>query len=538
MIPEIALLKAHFDRQPWNVRTQREYMDLLRDEQFFCGRGKNDPAFSARDRINRAPKALGFVTLSPVISLTPAGNRLIAAKHVEEVLLRQMLKFQLPSPYHTLTPSAAHFWVRPYLELLRLVRTLGTLTFDELQLFGMQLTDWHEFERIVKKINGFRLAKAKNVGNYKAFKREYARHEVETVYSERISAGATKTRESVDASADKFINTQLNNMRDYADACFRYLKATGLVIVSYYGKSLSIDAAKLDDVDYILANVERDPVYVDDERAYVEYLGSDTLPILRSDNRDGLITKISQYDVQGVDLSSLGMDELKDLLNNAIDANRRRLIDEQVRNIKMRQCYDDIQCTFDQIIENKLYDAPLMLEWNVWRAMTMLDAGHIVANLSFDDSGHPMSTAQGNVADIVCDYGDFNVCVEVTMSSGQRQYEMEGEPVMRHLGKMNKTTGKPCYCLFVAPTVNDSCLAYFYALHHLELAVYGGKTRIVPLPLAIFRKMLEDAQKSEYIPDASRVRHFFDNATNNALICQDERQWAEAVAQQALHWLD
>lgn len=63
----------------------------------------------------------------------------------------------------------------------------------------------------------------------------------------------------------------------------------------------------------------------------------------------------------------------------------------------------------------------------------MLDGGNIKANLKFDDFGNPMSTAQGNMADIVCDYGDFGLTVEVTMQSGQRQYETEGEPVTRHL---------------------------------------------------------------------------------------------------------
>ena len=75
-------------------------MDILRDEQFFNGKGENDPAFSARDRINRAPKSLGFITLSPTISLTPAGVSLLLAKRKEEVFLRQMLKFQIPSPFH------------------------------------------------------------------------------------------------------------------------------------------------------------------------------------------------------------------------------------------------------------------------------------------------------------------------------------------------------------------------------------------------------------------------------------------------------
>lgn len=71
MIPEIELLIRRFDGLQWNANTQQEFMKELRQEQFFHGRGENDPALSARDRINRAPKSLGFVTLSPCISLTP-----------------------------------------------------------------------------------------------------------------------------------------------------------------------------------------------------------------------------------------------------------------------------------------------------------------------------------------------------------------------------------------------------------------------------------------------------------------------------------
>jgi hypothetical protein len=37
------------------------------------------------------------------------------------------------------------------------------------------------------------------------------------------------------------------------------------------------------------------------------------------------------------------------------------------------------------------------------------------ANLKFDDFGNPMSTAQGNMADIICDYGDSGLTVEVTI---------------------------------------------------------------------------------------------------------------------------
>lgn len=85
MIPEIELLVEHFTGDSWNTATQQAFMDILREEQFFNGKGEKDPALSARDRINRAPKSLGFVSLSPSISLTPAGQALLSFKRKDEV---------------------------------------------------------------------------------------------------------------------------------------------------------------------------------------------------------------------------------------------------------------------------------------------------------------------------------------------------------------------------------------------------------------------------------------------------------------------
>lgn len=266
MIPEIGLLIGSFAGHKWDSNTQSAFMEILREEQFFNGKGENDPALSARDRINRAPKSLGFIKLSPAIALTPAGHALLTNRRKDEVLLRQLLKFQVPSPYHKPTSKAASFWIKPYLEMLRLVRTMGTLKFDELQIFGMQLTDWHDFDNIVRRIEEFRIKKAEYKGNYRRFKTEYLRNELIHIFNDRILRGETKTRESRDASLHKFLQTQSNNMRDYADACFRYLRSTGLVNVSHIGKSLSIVPERIEDVDYILQTVNRDPIFIDNEK--------------------------------------------------------------------------------------------------------------------------------------------------------------------------------------------------------------------------------------------------------------------------------
>lgn len=538
MVPEIELLIQNFNGQVWNQKSQQAFMGILRNENFYNGQGTNDPAFSARDRINRAPKSLGFVLLKPTLQLTPAGYKLLNSRRTDEVFLRQMLKFQVPSPYHKPTDKAAKFCVKPYLEMLRLVHTMGTLKFDELQMFGMQLTDFHDFDKIVHKIEKFRIAKAKHTGSYRIFKTEYLNNELKEIYRERILRGETKTRESNDASLSKFLKIQSSNMRDYADACFRYLRITGLVNVSHVGKSLSIVPERQADVDYILKNMSRTPVYVDDPTAYTAYLGDATLPKLLTDNRSMLVKKI-QEDFSSVEISTEAtLDDLKDLLADLLDQRKKNHIIEQVAEIKDYRQYDEIQKTYEQIENNELYDAPLMLEWNTWRAMTMLDGGEIKANLNFDDYGQPLSTAAGNMSDIVCDYGDYMVCVEVTMASGQRQYEMEGEPVIRHLGKLKKASGKPCYCLFVAPIINDACVTHFYMAHHLNLRNYGGTSTIIPLPLQIFRKMVEDSYKVSYTPTPSHILRFFEASNEYAKTCESEVDWYDKIKEKALHWLE
>lgn len=537
MIPEIGLLVKHFNGRQWNNETQTEFMHILSQEQFFNGKGVNDPAFSARDRINRAPKSLGFVTLSPAISLTSAGKALISSKRKEEVFLRQLLKFQVPSPYHKPTAKAATFCVKPYLEMLRLVRKFGTLKFDELQLFGMQLTDWHNFDIIVQKIENYRIAKANNNGSHRAFKTLHLNNELKQIFKERIANGETNTRESRDKSLRKFLNTQSSNMRDYADACFRYLRATGLVNVSHVGKSLSIVPERIEDVDYILLTTDRNPCFVDDEENYIAYLGDATLPNLLTDDKPRLIAKLrKEFPQVGID-ERLNIQTLKETYATLTEQRKADTLHKQITEIKDYKLYDDIQETYRKIVKNELYDAPLMLEWNTWRAMTMIDGGDIKANLNFDDFGKPASTAQGNMADIVCDYGDYILNVEVTMSNGQKQYEMESEPVSRHLGKMKTQSKKECYCLFIAPTINEACVAHFYALHKLNIIYYGGKSAIVPLPLNIFQKMLEDSYKAGYTPNPKQVQRFFEHTKELANSCKDEKQWFENVITAATNWL-
>ena len=540
MIPEIELLGKNFNGKKWDKKTQISFIELLSEEGFFNGKGsKNNLDLSARDRINRSPKALGFVKLNPTIELTEVGKLFVSSKRKEEILLRQLLKFQLPSPFHTQSKENTNFCIKPYLEIIRLIYHFGTLNFDEIMLFGLQMTSYKKFDDIVKMIEDFRVEKIKNHGKYKQFKAKKQEDVILKLFENEISSGKIDIRETREKSIKKFISTKSNNMRDYTDACFRYLRSTGIVNVSQRGHSLSIASEKKTDVEFILSTIDRNPVFVDDEVKYTEMLYDSKFPILYTDNEDVLIEKLLKYtNLPNSYIRELSFHEKKELLFETVESKKRDIISQQITDIKDYKQYDDIMNTFNDIEKKNVLDIPLMLEWNTWRAMTMLDGGLIKANFKFDDNGVPMSTAQGNMADIVCNYDEFGLTVEVTTASGQKQYEMESEPVSRHLAKYKKETGKNAYCLFIAPKINEACIAHFFMLHKMNIAFYGGKSVIVPIDINTFRKMLTDSYKADYQPNPKQVKSLFDYSLEVAEKADNEVDWYTKVTEKALNWLN
>lgn len=540
MIPEIQLLHENFSGLSWNKSTQEQFIDKLAKSDFFEGKGSpTDKAFSARDRINRAPKALGFINLKPHIELTEAGIAFVYGKRPQEIFLRQLLKFQLPSPYHVEHQNIiGTFCIRPYLEILRLVRELEYITFDEFKIFAVQMTDYHKFNTIKESILCFRQGKEENKGQYKRFVNSVWENAILEIHSDRIAAGKTRTRETNDASLKKFIATQKSNMRDYADACFRYLRYTGLISISHRSRSISIFSDKIVEVDFILSTVSRDPVFIDDIDAYKAHLFSANSPVLYTDNRDNIVDilmRIGSFTKR--ELADKNLDELKDLRDKIVKQHKDAVIHEQVAEIKSYALYSEIIDTFNEIISDEYYDAPLMFEYNTWRAMTMLDGGNIKGNFNFDDAGQPLSTAAGNMPDIECDYDDFSLSVEVTLQAGQRQYESEGEPVARHYGQLKKRTGKDTYCLFIAPTINPATLAHFYGLNHLSIALYGGKSKIIPLELDQFMRLIENSYNYETQPVPNDIRRFLDYAIKLCEKATDENHWRCGIQACVDTWL-
>src|SRR5665213_519370 len=108
IIPEIQILVNSFAGHEWNTKTQIGFFHELFSSEFYDGsKMPENITLAARDRITRAPKALGFINLKPKISLTQVGKKLLRGKHTSEVIAKQLFKFQLPSPYHKIPVDRA-----------------------------------------------------------------------------------------------------------------------------------------------------------------------------------------------------------------------------------------------------------------------------------------------------------------------------------------------------------------------------------------------------------------------------------------------
>ena len=536
IIPEIQVLIDSFSGQEWDTNTQIAFFHELFNSEFYEGSKMPDNiSLAARDRITRAPKALGFVDLKPKITLTDVGKKLLSGKRTSEVIAKQLFKFQLPSPFHSNFPKDTDFNVKPYLELLRLVKELGNISKTEIAIFFVQMKHHNKFNSIVTAIKKFRVDKSKHKGNRKAFTDKIFMKEILKVYAKEIKANDLKTRESGETTLKKFVKTKQNNHNDYADAFIRYLRATQFISFEKKTFRMIIAPSRAVEVDYVLKNVERNAKIFNSEADYKKYLFNPDSLLLLTDDKKYLEKQLAKLSVKFAATASI--DSLKDLL----EATERKMISAVIEEtevaLKNYKEFDDIIDVFGKIQKKEVPDPPLYLEWNIWRAMVMINyAKSVTGNFRLDLDGVPLNTALANIPDIEAEYDGFKMIVEVTMSSGNKQYEMEGEPVARHFGNLQKNSDVPVYCLFVAPKISEGALAHFFNLNRMNTKAYGGKTRIVPMNLNQFVSFITIA-KNKSFSNSKVLKSYLDSIIQNNLSMDDESIWYQQIHDSIPVWV-
>lgn len=180
----------------------------------------------------------------------------------------------------------------------------------------------------------------------------------------------------------------------------------------------------------------------------------------------------------------------------------------------------------DNAIEIPKDETPAYLEWTLWRAALAIDhmvnKPYEVRGFKLDSDFMPVSAAGGGKGDLYCEFNDFTILTEVTMSTSSRQEAMEGEPVRRHVSDAVLQYDKPVYGMFIAVRIDTNTAETFR--HGVWYAKGDVKQRldIVPLTLAQFRKYfvaMFEANKS----DPEKLRSLI-------LKCESRRDILEAPA--------
>ena len=301
-------------------------------------------------------------------------------------------------------------------------------------------------------------------------------------------------------------NKKSDNFLDYSDMNMRYLRVSG--ILQRKGRGLIIVPAK-----HILAE-KLAKTTASDAPLMEQYKILCTGAPLPTDNKDVAKSLIDDLIKQMKDRHI--MFDISDLpLNTATEINiaRQRLenILAQTDEIKYAndQCnqWEEIRDYMSLLIKGggkHVYDednaievpkdeTPAYLEWTLWRAALAIDhmanKPYEVRGFKLDSDFLPVSAAGGGKGDLYCEYSDFTILTEVTMSTSSRQEAMEGEPVRRHVSDAVLKYDKPVYGLFIAIRIDTNTAETFR--HGVWYAKGDVKQRlnIVPLTLAQFQKL-------------------------------------------------
>ena len=117
----------------------------------------------------------------------------------------------------------------------------------------------------------------------------------------------------------------------------------------------------------------------------------------------------------------------------------------------------------------------------------------------------PVGHAPSGCADIVMDYNDFLLGVEVTLTTSSRQEAAEGEPVRRHIdGLRDSASGKPVYGLFVAPKI-DINTAETFRVGNWYRGATANRLDIVPFNLNQMIRVVEKTRRQRPTPSDFRT---------------------------------
>lgn len=504
----LGLLKKHFDGKVFDLAAQKSFFDVLLEAKIIEGDPAQEKNKAASGRKWQSVcNKLGLVTRSSrvngVLTVTEAGNALLNEESLaSDVFLRQMLKVQLPSPTEEHLEDAS---VHPFflvlsvgVELVR--REMKPLGREEIALFIQSATNDNQTAEIVEAIAEYRTSRDAIKGSVAKSK----------FFRDRLWAKAEELY------GDKVNNQKLSTLKDYSDTTVRYSAITGIFTIGRQSLSIKEDQLNL---AFAIVDAGLPPLY--SEAEFAQYFHNPAMPALPTDNAAFLERDIEVLSARLEELSRQTGSEVAD--RDAIEATsinklkrRREDLESELTSLKEIQFYrsqhnedqiEDIEGLFESIKNRETIGGsdylPAWAEWNVWRVFLSINT---ISNPVSETRGFkinselfPVHHAKGGQSDLCFEYEDGTIIpAEITLSSRERQYNMEGEPVQYHVKSIvEKNRSSEVIGLFTAPDIHVATAHEFYGADFYSQKVGGVvKLDIVPLNFEQLQSLLPGKRNS------------------------------------------
>jgi len=299
--------------------------------------------------------------------------------------------------------------------------------------------------------------------------------------------------------------------KDYPDATFRLLKLSGIFRLE--GSKLTLNPQYLN----LLNTLCSDNKTSESESEYYQKISN--LPPVPIDKDIEVLKSIVTENTQKLNIASPNLDALD---NEELRLLRINQEDQILKNTEENFAYEQrnkvsvITKWFQSLILNthneedfegeniafRSDERPQYLEWIVWRAFLSINnlsnKPYESRKFPLDSELKPTSHAPSRGPDLLMEFDEFNLVVEVTWTTSSRQVAAESEPVIRHVASIAKDSEKPTYCLFLAPEINLNTLnsyqvadTYYFDENTSVIA------NIIPLSLDEFIKFFEEIPKAK-----------------------------------------
>jgi len=423
--------------------------------------------------------------------ITPAGRALINASSQEEIndiFLRQLAFLELNSPTEDKFPPGN---MKPFIFLLQILNALKKKNEDGLNKF---------------EISAF-LQLFRNQTHTEVIET------VEEILDYRKKRGAILSGKVARKAFDHKIlsNNALkggvaaSTLTDYADTTVRYSKMSGLLssqsgrIYFLASKQPIIDAlvtgptsfCSPDIIKYLKTFYTGAPLPIDNPAVARKEIVNLTMLVSKAAQKKA---KLPESLSQETDIKKLN--KIRHQLNEAFLLEKEQeFANRQIE----KEPLEEIRLYLDAIGMGKrvklpdIYEPATFFEWTVWRAFLAID--HIKNPISktrffpLDEDLRPRHHAPAGGPDMLFEFDDFILVVEVTLLTTSRQEACEGEPVRRHVADVQFNAKKPVYGVFIAPSIDTNTADTF---RKGDWYNKDAKTRVnvVPLTTAQFKDIL------------------------------------------------